>query len=129
MVLARMVVDAVVLEKRPVREVARSYGVSKTHVSRLVARYRDGGYDARAPRSRKPHSNPGRLSDALEDEIVALRKELVDFGTDAGPETIAWHLAQRYGTSPSPSTIYRALTRRGFHPRSAQAPPGFLRAF
>jgi transposase InsO family protein len=114
MVLAQMVVDAVVLEGRGVRDVARAYGVSKTHVSRLVARFREGGYQALAPRSRRPHSSPGRISDALEDEIVALRKELCDLATDAGAETIAWHLEQRHGSTPSTSTIHRALVRRGF---------------
>jgi transposase InsO family protein len=109
-----MVVDAVVLEGRGVREVARSYGVSKTHVARLVARFREGGYRALELRSRRPRSSPQRITDALEDEIVELRKHLVDFGTDAGPATIAWHVEQRHGASPSPSTIYRALTRRGF---------------
>ena len=38
--LARYVVDAVVVEKRSVREVARSDGVSKSWVSVLVTRYR-----------------------------------------------------------------------------------------
>jgi transposase InsO family protein len=67
-----------------------------------------------ALRSRRPHSSPGRLRDALEDEIVALRKEFDDAGTYDGPETIAWHLEQRHGASPSPSTIYRCLQLRGF---------------
>lgn len=44
--LARYVVDAVVLEGRGVREVARTHGVSKSSVSVLVARYRAGGYEA-----------------------------------------------------------------------------------
>jgi transposase InsO family protein len=117
-----MVVDALVLEGRGVREVARSYGVSKTHVGRLVARYREGGYRALEPRSRRPRSSPQRIPDALEDEIVELRKDLVDFGTDAGPETIAWHLEQLHGTSPSSSTIYRAHATRLHHPRARKRP-------
>ena len=43
MALARYVVDAVVLEGRGVREVARRHGVSKTWVSVQLARYREGG--------------------------------------------------------------------------------------
>lgn len=42
--LARYVVDAVVLEGRSYREVARAHGVSKSWVAKLVGRYREGGY-------------------------------------------------------------------------------------
>ena len=44
--LARYVVDAVVLEGRSYREVARAHGVSKSWVGKLVTRYRHGGYEA-----------------------------------------------------------------------------------
>ena len=33
---------------------------------------------------------------------------------DAGPHTIVFHLQRRHGSGPSPSTIWRVLTRRGF---------------
>jgi len=42
--LARYVVDAVVLEGRSYREVARAHGVSKSWVGKLVGRFRAGGY-------------------------------------------------------------------------------------
>jgi transposase len=50
--LARYVVDAVVLEGRSYREVAAAHGVSKSYVGKLVGRFRGGGYEAIAPRSR-----------------------------------------------------------------------------
>ena len=40
---ASYLVRAVVLEKRSVREVAESHGVSKTWLYELVSRYRSGG--------------------------------------------------------------------------------------
>jgi transposase len=43
MQVARYLVDAVVIEGRSVREVARTHGVSKSWVAVLVARYREGG--------------------------------------------------------------------------------------
>ena len=49
--LARYVVDAVVLEGRSYREVARAHGVSKSWVGKLVGRFRAGGYAAIGPRS------------------------------------------------------------------------------
>jgi Homeodomain-like domain len=72
------------------------------------------GEAAFEPRSRRPHSSPRRTSDAAEDAIVELRKELAQAGHDAGAETIAWHLRQRNGSSPSVATIWRVLSRRGF---------------
>ena len=51
---ARLVVTAVIVERRPVREVARSYGVARSWVYTLVGRYRAEGEAAFEPRSRRP---------------------------------------------------------------------------
>ncbi len=107
-------VDAVVVEGRSVREVARAHGVSKSWVSALVGRYREGGYEALEPRSKRPHHTPQRTPDALEDEIIRLRKWLSERGFDAGAETISWHLERGGYSAPSVSTIWRILGRRGF---------------
>ena len=112
--LARYVVDAVVLEGRSYREVARAHGVSKSYVGKLVGRFRAGGYGAIVPRSRAAHRIPHRTPDGIEDEIVALRKELSELGMDAGAQTIHYHLSLRHGQAPSVSTIWRVLRRRGF---------------
>ena len=112
--LARYVVDAVILEGRSYREVAAAHGVSKSYVGKCVGRFREGGYEAIAPRSRAAKRIPHRIPDALEDEIVALRKELTDLGVDAGALTIAYHLSLRHEQVPSVSTIWRVLRRRGF---------------
>jgi transposase InsO family protein len=50
----------------------------------------------------------------LEDEIVAIRKDLDRHGHEAGAATIAAHLQRRHGASPAVSTIWRTLTARGF---------------
>src|SRR5256885_2092125 len=112
--LARYVVDAVVLEGRSYREVASAHGVSKSYVGKLVGRFRQGGYEAITPRSRAPKRIPHRTPDGLEDEIVAVRKELTDLGLDAGAQTIGYHLSLRHERVPSVSTIWRVLGRRGF---------------
>ena len=114
MSMARVVITAVVLEGRPKSVVAREYGVSRRWVQILVARYLAEGEAAFEPRSRRPHASPQRTSQATEDAIVALRKELAQAGLDAGAETIAWHLRQRAGAAPSVATIWRILARRGF---------------
>jgi transposase InsO family protein len=112
--LARYVVDAVVLEGRSYREVAAAHGVSKSYVGKLVGRFREGGYEAIAPRSKAPKDIPHRTPDAIEDAIVALRKELADLGLDAGAQTIHYHLSLSDEQVPSVSTIWRVLRRRGF---------------
>jgi transposase InsO family protein len=112
--LARYVVDAVVMEGRSYREVARAHGVSKSWVAKLVGRFREGGYEAIGPRSRAARTIPHRTAPEVEDQIVGLRKELHDQGLDAGAETIRYHLGQRGGEVPSASTIWRVLRRRGF---------------
>jgi transposase InsO family protein len=112
--LARFVVDAVVLEGRSLREVGGAHGVSKSWVQELVSRYRDGGYDALAPRSKAAHRLPNRTPDEIEDTVVRLRKELTDQGFDAGAATIHYHLGVNDPSPPSRSTIWRVLKRRGF---------------
>ncbi len=111
--LARYVVDAVVVEGRSPTEIARQHGISRAWLYQLLARYRAGGYPALEPRSRRPHSTPGRTPPEVEVAILHLRSELTEAGHDAGPATIAHHLAQRLGESPSPATIWRILRRHG----------------
>ena len=114
MSMARVVITAVVLEGRSKSAVARDYGVSRRWVQKLTARYAAEGEAAFGPRSRRPRTSPQRTSQAVEDAIVALRKELAGSGHDAGAETIAWHLRRRAGCSPAAATIWRILSRRGF---------------
>ena len=114
MSMARVVITAVVLEGRSKSAVARDYGVSRRWVQKLVARYLAEGEAAFEPRSRRPRASPQRTSQATEDTVVALRKNLTEAGLDAGAETIAWHLRQQAGSAPSVATIWRILSRRGF---------------
>jgi transposase InsO family protein len=112
--LARYLVDAVVVEKRSCREVARAHGVSKSWVAKLVARHREGGYRAIEARSKAVHRVANRSSAETEDRIVRIRKELSEEGFDAGAQTIHYHLGLSDPSPPSVSTIWRILKRRGF---------------
>ncbi|MGH2912163.1 MAG: helix-turn-helix domain-containing protein [Solirubrobacteraceae bacterium] len=91
--LARYVVDAVVLEGRSAREVARAHGISKSWIYELIARYRDGGYQALQPRSKRPRSCKHGTPQETVNTIVALRAQLHAEGHDCGAATIAYHLA------------------------------------
>jgi transposase InsO family protein len=110
---ARLVITAVVAEKRPVSEVARTYGVARSWIYTLLARYRAEGEAAFEPRSRRPRTSPSAVGDDTVELIVRLRKDLSGQGLDAGPHTIAWHLDHHHQVTVSPATISRYLTRAG----------------
>ena len=86
---ARLVITAVAVEKRPVSEVARTYGVARSWIYSLLARYQAEGEAAFEPRSRWPRASPTAIADATVELIVRLRKELSGQGPDADPQTIA----------------------------------------
>lgn len=120
---ARMVISAVVIEKRPVSEVARAYGVARSWIYVLLARYRAEGEAAFEPRSRRPGTCPSAISADVVELIVRLRKELAGQGLDAGPHTIAWHLRQHHQVTVSAATISRHLARAGLvTPEPAKRP-------
>jgi transposase InsO family protein len=110
---ARLVITAVTVEKRPVSEVARDYGVARSWIYALLERYRAEGEAAFEPRSRRPKSSPAAISDDVVGLIVRLRKELAGQGLDAGPHTICWHLRHQHGVAVSAATVSRYLTRQG----------------
>ena len=113
MLLTRLLITAVVVEKRPVRHVAAQYGVSKSWLYELLARYRTEGEAVFEPGSRRPKTSPNAVPPETVDLIVRLRKELSDAGLDAGPDTICWHLAHHHGITVSRATVARHLTGRG----------------
>ena len=110
---ARLVITAVVVEGRTHAEVAASYGLSRSQVTKLVARYRVEGDTAFEPRSRRPRTSPTAIAAEVNELIVNLRADLDARGLDAGAHTIAWHLEHRHGIAVSPSTIWRRLAAAG----------------
>ncbi|MDQ6709809.1 MAG: helix-turn-helix domain-containing protein, partial [Candidatus Dormibacteraeota bacterium] len=112
--LERYVVDAVLIEKRSPTEIARAHGISRSWLYELIARFKGGGYEALEPRSRRPRSSPGAAGQEVVATVLELRQELVAAGHDAGPQTIAHHLAARLPQGlPSRTTIWRILRRHG----------------
>ena len=110
---ARLVITAVIVEGRAQSEVARDYHVSKSWVSKLVARYRADGDAAFVPRSRRPLTSPNRTPEATVELIVAIRDRLVAGGHDAGADKIIWHLAHDHHLRVSRPTVNRILNRHG----------------
>jgi transposase InsO family protein len=120
---ARLVITAVTVEKRPVSEVAKSYGVARSWVYALLDRYKAEGEAAFEPRSRRPKTSPTAISDDAAGLIIGLRKELSGQGLDAGPQTIAWHLDHHHQLTVSAATVSRYLSRAGLvTPNPAKRP-------
>ena len=113
MTINRLVITAVITENRPVREVAAQYGVSKSWIYLLLARYRAEGDAAFEPRSRRPHSVPTTVSAETVELILEYREKLTATGLDADPDTIAWHLEHHHSVVVSRATISRYLTKAG----------------
>jgi transposase InsO family protein len=110
--VGRYLVEAHLRERRPIGELARSHGVHRSWLYKLLARYRREGEAGLLPRSRRPHRSPQAMPLEVADEIVALRASLLEQGLDAGALTIQWHLGRRGGRVPSASSIVRLLRRR-----------------
>jgi len=111
--LGRYIVDAVLIEGRSPTELARDHGISRRWIHKLVKRFKEGGYAALEPRSRRPHSCSHQTAPAVHNQILQLRQELVAEGHDAGPDTIAHHLIGRVDKVPSVATVWRILKRNG----------------
>lgn len=109
----RFLVEAMVVERRSPSELARTHGVARSWLYTLLARFREGGYSALEPRSRRPTSSPLRISDKTVAEILKLRQELTQLGVDAGPQTILFHLQGRVAQLPSTTGVWRTLKRHG----------------
>ena len=110
---ARLILTALTVEKQTVAEVAARYGVHRSTVHRLKARYDAIGEAAFEPLSRRPRTSPTAISSEVVELIRQLRKQLVEAGHDAGPDTIGWHLAHHHQVKVSSATIARTLTREG----------------
>jgi len=112
--MGRFLIENHLRTGKPIKELARTHGVSPSWLFKLLRRYRMEGPAGLEARSRRPRSSPSRIADLYEDEIVALRKELGDAGFDAGAATIHFHLSGRHPHPPSVPTIWRVLRARGF---------------
>jgi len=107
--LARYVVEAVVLEGRSYREVSRAHGVSKSWVAKVVGRFREGGYEAIAPRRQ------GSAGAGVEDQ-----PELRQASGDAGMTSITRNTTSR--GAPNWTVLEKMSAGRWACAPSQQAP-------
>src|SRR2546428_2527133 len=110
--VGRYLVEAHLREGRPISELARSHGVHRSWLYKLLRRYRREGEGGLVPHSRRPHRSPAAIPLAVADEIVHVRTTLLAEGLDAGALTIQWHLGRRAGPGASASSVIPLLPRR-----------------
>lgn len=110
---ARVAVLQVVSRQLSVTAAAAEYRISRRHLHRLLARYRERGLDGLEPRSRRPKTVPIATPEKVRARVIELRARLTADGLDAGPETIRWHLEEDGLRAPSTSTIRRILHHAG----------------
>ena len=111
-------------------QAAARFGVGRTWIYQLLARYNAGGLEGLEPRSRRPKSNPRSLTAQLRNEIIRLRRHLLTQGLDAGAASIAWHLQQADQRSPALSTIWRILRAEGLvTPEPKKRPKSYIIRF
>lgn len=111
-------------------QAAVRFGVGRTWIYQLLARYKSGGLEALEPRSRRPKTNPRALGVEIRNEIIRLRGHLLSQGLDAGAASIAWHLEQSGDKSPALSTIWRILRAEGLViPEPKKRPKAYIIRF
>ena len=110
---SRLVITALFIDRQSPAEVAARYGVHRSWVYKLKARYEAEGDAAFEPRSRRPKTSPTAIPPATVELILELRRKLSTVGLDAGPDTIAWHLSQHHDVTVSTATISRHLAKAG----------------
>jgi transposase InsO family protein len=120
----------------PVTVVCAQLGISRQSYYVYRRRFAAEGVEGLAPRSRRPHTSPRRFAAAVEDAVVAARKQLDEEGWDCGAISIrARMLSQAAGEAhagavPSLRSIHRILHRRGLvEPEPAKRTRASLRRF
>jgi transposase InsO family protein len=128
--LRRLIVEADVSTVN-VSAFCAEHGVSRWFFYDLRRRHARDGDVVLEPGSRAPHRVKNRTPGEVEDQVVRLRKDLIDAGLDAGPATIWDHLVDgSVGSVPSEATVWRILHRRGLIvPEPKKAPKRAGRRF
>jgi transposase InsO family protein len=121
-------------ERLDVRATCRELGISPPTFYKYAKRFAESGVDGLFERSRRPGSSPSQTPAAVEDRIVAWRKELAEQGWDAGAQSIFYRMRRAGQAPPSARTVHRVLVRRGLvtpapdkRPRSSYRLFGFAR--
>lgn len=91
----------------------RSQKISRQTFYKYRRRFREDGLAGLEECSRRPGSSPGQTAAEVEEAVLRKRKQLIEQGLDHGAQSIVWALTRDEVKVPSPSTVWRILTRHG----------------
>ncbi|GBE63679.1 hypothetical protein MFM001_01410 [Mycobacterium sp. MFM001] len=96
-----------------VSQFCRDRQISRQTFYKWRRRFGQDGLAGLQEQSRRPNSSPGQTPVAVEEAVLRKRKQLLEQGLDHGPQSIVWALQRDETPAPSPSTVWRILTRHG----------------
>jgi transposase InsO family protein len=91
----------------------RCQKISRQTFYKYRRRFREDGLAGLEERSRRPKCSPGQTAAEVEEAVLRKRKQLIEQGLDHGAQSIVWALDGDEVAVPSPSTVWRILTRHG----------------
>lgn len=101
-----------------VAALCRRFGIARKTGYKWLARFRAGGRDALADRSRRPLTSPARTGEAAEQRVVALRREHPAWGARKLKRRLE---ALGHACVPARSTVNGILARHGLIDPAASA--------
>lgn len=104
-------IEQLLLPGVTVSEICNSFKISRKTAYKWLSRYREGGLSSLSNLSKEPHTQPGKISDDLEERIVMLHHEHPYWG----PRKLRDYLlhVQNMTEVPSHTTFARVLKRHG----------------
>ncbi len=103
-------------------ELCREFGISRPVGYEWLRRYEQGGVEAIAERSRRPHHSPRQKDAAVEEQVIALRRRYPDWGARK-----LRVLLQEQGVVMARNTLHRILIRHQLVRPEDQHEPATLR--
>jgi transposase InsO family protein len=104
--------------EKSLAELCREFDISRPAGYEWLRRYQQGGVEAIAEHSRRPHVSPRRKDEATEQQVVELRRRYPDWGARK-----LRVLLQEQGVELARNTIHRILLRHGLvHPEDQHQP-------
>lgn len=92
----------------------KEHELTRNTFYKILNRARSEGIDAALePQSRRPKTSPNATSEAVKDQVVAVRKALEDSGWDHGPISVHDRMKRLGMTPPAIATLAKIFNERG----------------
>lgn len=105
------------LDREPMSDLCREFGISRKTGYKILSRYREEGAQALTDRSRRPVRYANQLPDQIESRIVSLKREKPHWGARKIRELLVRRLDGDFKI-PAISTVHAVLDRHGLVERA-----------